>query len=196
MTKEKQPCWVKEAEQIMPYVKNTLEELGLSYEVKPSGLYLPEGQDRGIFVGDHLMRVVPEHQLIQEFRECHHFQDLPVGIEGFADRAMNAVYLKEGPFCIVFMTAGHELGHILTERSKEEEEKAFSFQLAWQEAAYKTAGYVRGLVMDSISTYLSRLPKNSPYYHHRQTFSLIKSLQEDGVSLMGLYELFADEKVC
>jgi hypothetical protein len=179
---------VREAEQIMPYIESTLKELGLSYEVRPSGLYLPKGQDRGIYVGNHLMRVLPEDQLKQEFKE-YSSKEPSIELGGFVDRAMDEVYLKEGPFCNVFVEAGHELGHILTEESKNEEEKAFAFQFAWQKAAYKTVGCIRALAMDSISSRLGELPNNSHYHNHRQAFDLVKSLQNDGVSPMELYQL-------
>ena len=194
MTEENQ--MVKEAEQIMPYVESTLKELGLSYEVRPSGLYLPEGQDRGIYVGEHLMRILPEDQLEQEFRE-YSSEKPPINLGGFADRAMDVVYLKEGPFCNVFIEAGHELGHILSENIEDpvnEEAKAFAFQLAWQEAAHKTLGYTRGLVMDSISSRLNDLPNNGSYQNHRQAYEIVRSLQKEGFPLMDLYQLFAEKE--
>ena len=105
---------IKASSEVQKYIEETFEKL-MGEELPPFKIF-----------------VLP----VEEFMQAHArfgsaWSD---GIMGFAVHATQEIYIREGPLDEIMVTAGHEIGHLMSQRLPDivdEESKAMAFERAW-----------------------------------------------------------------
>ena len=105
------------------------------------------------------------------------------GIQGFAlNTEIKQIFVKKNDLDKMMLVIGHEIGHVLTPtlpNSKDEEAKAFAFELAWMDAIVENN--IAGLKMN-----INPQPANNGL--HNVAFNFVKEIIKEGKSSFDVYK--------